>query len=206
MRQRFGYALRGVIVVGLVLILGRSFLLMGIFLPCRVSSGSMEPTILTGARIFVNRSAYWFRAPGRWDVVVFRCPDVPTEICVKRVAGLPGERVRISNGVLYVNDLPQEAPLGITYGPRSGRELGDSPEYTLGSAEYFVLGDNSSTSEDSRSWNPPGISEESILGHALFVPRGLKNEEFRRARTNIEPMCRIPLESTGAYTELLPGS
>ncbi len=180
MSRTLGEILRVAIGGGLALLLGRVFLLMGLALPCRAASESMEPTLQAGGRILIDRTAFWFRAPQRWQVIVFRCPDSPRELCVKRIAGLPGERVRIHRGQVYVHKKPQPPPIVVRYGPRRGQELGDSPEYTLGPGDYFVLGDNSIVSEDSRTWEPAGIREESILGRVLMRGQesGAARQEF----------------------------
>ena len=162
-----GEVLRIAIAAMLALVLGRTFLVLGLVLPCRVASDSMTPTVLAGGRIVIDRTAFWLRPPRRWEVIVFRSPDLPRELCVKRIAGLPGERVHIANGVVYANGAPQFPPVGVRYGPRSGQELGDSPEYVLGADEYFVLGDNSLVSVDSRAWDPPGVRYGWVLGRGI---------------------------------------
>jgi signal peptidase I len=167
MSRCVGEILRVGIGGALTLMVGRAFCVMGLVLPCRVASESMEPTVRAGDRVVVDRTAFWFRAPRRWEIIVFRCPDMPHELCVKRVAGLPGERLKIREGVVYVNDEEFTPPVQVRYGARSGQEFGDSPEYFLGPSEYFVLGDNPMVSVDSRSWEPPAIKDGWIVGRSL---------------------------------------
>ena len=147
----------------------------------------MEPTIRVGERIVVDRTAFWFRKPQRWEIVVFLCPHQPTELCVKRVAGLPGETVQIRGGLIYANGKPQPSPIGVRYGARSGQEFGDSPEYALGPNEYFVLGDNSGVSEDSRYWEPPAIPANQILGKPVRRDHGAIRTQAATMRTIRNP-------------------
>lgn len=156
----------------LALIVAHAFLVMGLALPLRVAGDSMAPALLPGDRIYVDRSSFWFRGPQRWEVIGFPNPDRPLDMCVKRIAGLPGERVQIKGGKVYTDDQPRTPPFAATYGPRSGQELGLSVEYILGPDEYFVLGDNSLVSVDSRTWEPPGIPANSICGRVIFGRTG----------------------------------
>jgi signal peptidase I len=128
----------------------------------------MEPAIQVGQRLIVDRTAYWFRQPRRWEVIVFQCLHEPGELCVKRVAGLPGERVQIRDGQVVIDGQPQSAPDNLRYGPRAGQELGESAEYTLGPGEFFVLGDNSRVSVDSRVWAEPALPSAAITGRAVL--------------------------------------
>lgn len=79
------------------------------YINARVPSGSMEQTIMTGDRVFGNRLAYKNKEPERFDIVIFKYPDDPSQLFVKRVIGLPGETVNIVDGKVYIND--SEEPL-----------------------------------------------------------------------------------------------
>lgn len=114
---------------------------------------AMRPSLDDGDRILVYKWAYSRRAPRRWDVVVFTPPEDEGKRYVKRIVGLPGERLAIRNDTLCVNgepiDLPEE--LG------GARYYGIDNEYGPGAEEsYFVIGDNSRVSKDSRAlgWVP----------------------------------------------------
>lgn len=167
--RAIGEVLQILIGAALAVLAARTFLVLGLILPCRVTSDSMEPTIQVGQRLIVDRTAYWFRQPHRWEVIVFRCLHEPGDLCVKRVAGLPGERVQIRDSQVFIDGQPQPAPQNVRYGPRAGQEFGDSPEYTLGPGEFFVLGDNSLVSEDSRVWTQPALPEAAITGRAMLL-------------------------------------
>jgi signal peptidase I len=146
------------------------FILLGMVPSCRIASGSMEPTLVAGQRIFVNQTAFWFRRPQRWEIVVFRSPTDGQKILVKRVAGLPGETIEIRGGKVVADGKALQSPVATadySVGPESPYEA--SHAYKLADDEYFLLGDNPEISEDSRSWNPPGIPLELIVGSPLFV-------------------------------------
>ena len=130
----------------------------------QVPSGSMEPTIMTGSRMLGFRLSYMFSSPKQGDIIIFKYPDDPSQIFVKRVIGLPGDKVEIIGGVTYVNGEPlqedylKETPLVKDFGPY------DVPEDC-----YFVLGDNRNNSRDSRYWTNTFVPRNSILGKAVLV-------------------------------------
>ncbi len=178
------------------------------FEPFSIPSGSMEPTLhgdakfLKGDRVAVNKLAYGPRVPfcnirlldmgdpARWDIVVFITPeeDAAHKVLIKRVAGLPGERVIISDGQLHVNGQPVPFPADLPAGMRYTNELEElerggrlymsrehmrygvlpEDEYCLiPEGHYFMLGDNSARSRDGRyfGWVP----EENIVGRAFCI-------------------------------------
>jgi signal peptidase I len=104
--------------------------------PFIVSGPSMEPTFNNGDYLIVDELSYRFENPKIGDVIVFRYPLDPTKFFIKRIEGLPGDKVNV---------------------------LGN--EVTLGPDEYYVLGDNSPQSSDSRIWGP--VSKNLIVGKAL---------------------------------------
>ncbi len=138
------------------------------FEPFRIPSGSMEPTLLIGDKILVNKFIFGmripftfkkffiFRKPARGDIVVFRFPDGEGKDIVKRVVGLPGERIKISDdGHILVSGTPVTSPPFIanntyynhsTYGPYATIH-----EVTVPEDSYFLLGDNSRHSRDGRA-------------------------------------------------------
>jgi signal peptidase I len=122
-------------------------------------------------RFFCNRT----RAPERWDAIVFRHPEDTALIYAKRLVGLPGEKVEIRDGAVWVNGERQSPPARL--GPiryTSGFVFGDEPpppfERQLGPDEFFVLGDNTERSSDSRVWGP--VPRENIIGvaDAIYWP------------------------------------
>lgn len=125
---------------------------------------SMESTLYNGQRVLINRFSFILSNPEAGDVVVF-LPNgnENTHYYVKRVVAVPGDNVKIENGVLYVNGTPSEwvnvkiVDAGIA-----------ENEFHMGSGEYFCLGDNPNNSEDSRSANIGPVKEADIIGEVWF--------------------------------------
>jgi len=183
--------------------------------PYRIPSGSMFPTLLIGDHLFVNKFVYGikvpfsdlrlpgFREPERGDVVVFtvaklggqtfpadRRPDLPREEFVKRIVGLPGDRIELHHDVVYINGEPvEERPLPEDFEDDAGRMLHQN-EVTLGKhtfrilddpyvklpppdpivvepGRYLMLGDNRDHSKDSRVWGTVRLAE--IKGPAFVL-------------------------------------
>ena len=184
----------------LAVLLLRSFLVE----PFRIPSNSMMPTLLTGDFILVNKFSYGIRLPvlnskvismgepERGDVVVFRYPKDPSVDYIKRVVGLPGDKVGYYNKIVYINGEPTgQVPAGVYIGVGSGismsgaserqEQLGDAShdilvmprtpglegEYLVGEDEYFVMGDNRDNSNDSRYWG--AVPESNLVGKAFRV-------------------------------------
>lgn len=151
-------------VLVIVLSVGVALFLNGfVIVNARVTSGSMENTIMTKDRVLGLRFSYWFSDPERGDIVIFKYPDDETKNYIKRIIGLPGDTVEIVEGQVYINgeqlDEPYlwETPKG-SFGP-----------YEVPAGHYFMLGDNRNISRDSRYWNNKYVSEEQILGKAYWV-------------------------------------
>jgi signal peptidase I len=126
----------------------------------RVEGFSMEPNFHDGQFLLVTKIEYMLHSPERGDVIVFRFPNQPSRDFIKRIIGLPGDRIDIRNGQVLVNNesLPESYPLNAgsyTYGP-----------VTVGAEEYFVLGDNRNNSSDSHSWGM--LPTKNIIGKAWF--------------------------------------
>lgn len=130
---------------------------------------SMEPSLYNGQKVLVNRLVYKFSAPKKDDVIVF-LPGGNQNIhyYVKRVVAVPGQRVQIIDGMLYVDGIPEESE---AYDKMGDAGIAES-EILLGEDEYFVLGDNRNSSEDSRSGNIGPVSRDSIYGKAWFHMSG----------------------------------
>lgn len=127
---------------------------------------SMEPGLYNGQEILINHFLYKIVSPKRGDVIVF-LPNgnQNTHYYVKRVVGLPGETVQIKDERLYINGVLAEEDEG--YDKMADAGITEN-EITLGSDEYFVLGDNWNNSEDSRSGNIGPIKRDNIVGKAWF--------------------------------------
>ncbi|MCD8082276.1 MAG: signal peptidase I [Clostridiales bacterium] len=121
-----------------------------------VNGQSMQPLLNSGDVVLMNRFVYDFGTPDRMDVIVFQREDGKTNI--KRVIGLPGDVVRIADGTVYVN----EEPLAEA-GTVSLAGLAERP-VELGAGEYFLLGDNRESSEDSRFANVGNVTKNQIIG------------------------------------------
>lgn len=129
-----------------------------------VPTGSMENTIMAGDRVVALRLSYLFSEPERGDVAIFKYPDDPEQkiLYVKRVIGLPGDRVEVKDGGVYINgELLEEDYI---------REItnGDYGPYEVPEGCYFMMGDNRNNSLDSRFWENKFVEEDAILGKVLF--------------------------------------
>ncbi len=124
----------------------------------RIEGDSMEPNFHNGQFLLVNKINYLFGQPERGDVIIFRYPQNEKKNFIKRVIGLPGEKVEIRAGKVFVNNVrvPEPYPFHIAaydWGP-----------VTVGSDEYFVLGDNRPASSDSHAWGM--VPARNLIGQA----------------------------------------
>ncbi len=132
----------------------------------RIIGQSMEPTLNNGDTVFVNKIAYWFRGPQRYDLIAFKQrEDGEDYYNVKRVIGLPGETVTIQGGYVFIDGV---ALTGLPFDEKIATEGLALEGVTLSDGEYFVLGDNVNNSEDSRFANMGNILENEILGRIRY--------------------------------------
>ena len=124
----------------------------------RIEGFSMEPNFHDGQHLFVNRLTYWWHPPERGDVIVFVPPNNTTRDFIKRVIGLPGDRIEIVNGRVSVNNQPLDEPYPLNPASYSAGPL------TVPPGEYLVLGDNRNNSSDSHSWGT--VAGDKIIGKA----------------------------------------
>lgn len=126
----------------------------------RVDGASMEPTLQSGEFVIVNKLAYLFGEPKTGDVIVFHFPRDPDQEYIKRIIGLPGDRVEIKNGEVYVNDRVLDEDY-----------IAASPVYEdileVPGDSLIVLGDNRNNSSDSHNWGP--VPLDYVIGKAMFV-------------------------------------
>ncbi len=138
--------------------------------PFIVSGSSMEPNFYSGEYLVINELSYHFEKPQRGDIIVFKYPKDNSEYFIKRIIGLPGEQVRISdNHVIIINkQYPKGLLLDESYLPNSAQTLsvGNNTSAVLGADEYFVLGDNRLASSDSRFWGP--VPSKDIIGKVFI--------------------------------------
>ena len=192
-----------------------------LFQPFTISSGSMMPTLLVGDYLFVNKFSFGYSRyslpfspnlfsgrifgsdPDRGDVVVFRYPPNPDIDYIKRVIGLPGDRVQVRNGILYLNDEPvprtadgtftsdyrrdpgrdipvfrETLPDGVSYDTLD--ELRNGPgdntrEFIVPEDHYFMMGDNRDNSLDSR-FDVGFVPAENLIGRASLIFFSLGND------------------------------
>ena len=183
----------------IIALLIRTFLFQPFFIP----SSSMEPGLLVGDRIFASKYDYGYsrhsfpfslplingrifeHSPKRGDVVIFKPPHTRNDY-IKRLIGLPGDRVKLVDGIVYINSNPIEREFvrtddkgvaiyretmvnGVNY---EIRDLGDKPqdnieEFIVPENHYFFMGDNRDNSNDSRFWGP--VSTERIIAKAQII-------------------------------------
>lgn len=128
-----------------------------------VPSGSMEPAIPSGSMVLGNRLAYRNEEPAAGDVVIFRHPEAGGCWLIKRVVAVPGQSFSIRGGQVYIDGLP----LSEAYVQEFSAD--DYPDTVIPEGCYFVMGDNRTSSADSRAWNAPFVRREDIIARALFV-------------------------------------
>jgi signal peptidase I len=136
-----------------------------LYQPVKVEGTSMMPTLDDQERIFINKFVYRFHfsSVDRGDTVVFWFPGDPSKSYIKRVIGVPGDRVEVDHGTVIVNG----QALVEQYVPSEFRDDNSMPAKTIPQDQYFVLGDHRSSSNDSRSWGM--VPRRYIYGKAVFI-------------------------------------
>jgi signal peptidase I len=136
-----------------------------LYQPVKVEGTSMMPALDDQERIFINKFVYrlHFGDVGAGDMVVFWYPGDPSKSYIKRVIGVPGDKVEVAQGTVIVNG----TPLDESYVPPEYRDQVSMPLTIVPNGEYFVLGDHRSSSNDSRSWGM--VPRSYIYGKAVFV-------------------------------------
>jgi len=148
--------IRVIVLAVVIAIVINSFVIIN----AKVDSGSMENTMMTDSRAFGLRFSYWFSDPERFDIVVFKFPDDESQKFVKRIIGLPGETVQITDGKVYIDG--SETPLDDSFVKET--PTGDYGPFVVPKGSYFMMGDNRNNSNDSRMWVNKYVSEDKILG------------------------------------------
>ncbi len=165
-----------IIVAFLLAMVIRTFIVQAFKIP----TGSMRPTLLEGDLILVNKFIYGAKVPftelclsalsglKRGDVIVFVYPEDRKKNFIKRLVGFPGEAVEIKNGTIYINDKPLlELVFSQRYYYNRGDLAGEGQKIIIPKDSYFVLGDNSASSKDSRYWG--FVPRKNIIGQALLI-------------------------------------
>ncbi|GHU76901.1 signal peptidase I [Clostridia bacterium] len=130
-----------------------------------VPTGSMEDTIMVGDRVIAFRGSYLFDEPKRYDIVVFRPPDEEEVLYVKRIIGLPGDKIDVRDGRVYINDSAE--PIADKY-IREAQHIEEEQVFNVPEGHYFMMGDNRNHSNDSRRWHQPYVAKNKILGKVVF--------------------------------------
>jgi signal peptidase I len=127
----------------------------------------MEPNFYDHEYLIIDELSYRFKEPSRGDVIVFKYPNNPKEYFLKRIIGLPGERVKVSGGqvAIYNDNHPEGVVLEESY-LDSGLLTEGEKIITLENDQYFVMGDNRQNSFDSRRFGP--VDESLIVGRTWF--------------------------------------
>jgi signal peptidase I len=138
-------------------------IIMFLYQPVIVEGTSMLPRLENDDRLFINKFIYHFESIERGDVVVFHYPPDPSKSYIKRVIALPGDRLWIDRGQVYVNG----KPIAENYVPNRYRDFKSYPEIVLPPNEYFVLGDHRNIASDSRDFGP--VDRSYIYGKAVLI-------------------------------------
>ncbi|MGQ9705716.1 MAG: signal peptidase I [bacterium] len=172
--------IKGIIIIVLLVVIIRVYFVEAFQIP----SGSMKDTLLVGDLLLTNKLIYRFTEPKRGDIIIFKYPHQDNTInpyktlkqwigdltgrplinrknLIKRVIGLPGEKLEIKDGVVYINGKPLKEPY-LKFKPE-----GNFGPYKIPSDNYFLMGDNRNESSDSRYWGT--LNRKFIIGKALFI-------------------------------------
>jgi len=140
-----------------------AFIIIFLYQPVRVEGTSMLPVLEDQDRLFINKIAYRVGDIHPGDVVVFQYPHDHTKSYIKRVIALPGDRLRIDRGVVWLNGVPQTEG----YVPEEYRDSRSMAEMVVPRDAYFMMGDHRSISSDSREFGP--VERGLVYGKAVFV-------------------------------------
>lgn len=157
----FIWDLLKVVVVSLLIILPVRYWLIQ---PFYVKGASMEPTFYDHEYLIINEIVYQVGTPHRGDVIVFKYPKDPSQYFIKRVIGLPGERVEVADNHVYIYPANSSTKFILDESPYLASTVNTvgNNTWTLGANEYFVVGDNRNFSLDSRSFGP--VDKDLIIG------------------------------------------
>jgi signal peptidase I len=134
-----------------------------LYQPVRVEGTSMLPRLEDRDRLFINKFVYHISSIERGDIVVFRYPRDPQKSYIKRVIALPGDRLSIDHGQVFLNGRLLLEP----YVPVDYRDTRSMAEITVPDGYYFMMGDHRSISSDSREFGP--VARDLVYGKAVFV-------------------------------------
>ncbi|TSC74265.1 MAG: signal peptidase I [Parcubacteria group bacterium Gr01-1014_44] len=161
----FFWELIKVVLISLAIVIPVRYFL---FQPFFVKGASMEPTFNDGDYVLIDEVSYRFRDPQRGEVVIFRSPQDRSQFFIKRVIGLPGEKIQISNNkITLFNQQNQKGfVLDESFYLDPGAPTMGNLQDTMNENNFFVLGDNRSHSSDSRLWG--AVDRKLITGRVMF--------------------------------------
>ena len=134
----------------------------------KIPTGSMRPTLIEGDRILVNKFIYWFREPQRGEVVVFKYPEDPKLAFIKRFIAAENEDAAIENGRIIVNgQTVEEQEIASRFYYNRGPFARVDQTTQVPPESFFVLGDNSANSRDSRYWG--FVPRKNLIGKAMVI-------------------------------------
>ena len=160
------------IVIMVALVIAMTILLrLFVFIPYEIPSGSMEDTIRTGDMVFSEKISYYMRSPEYGDIVTFKDPEVAGRVLIKRVIATEGQVVDLVDGKVYVDGVALDEPY-TGYRPsyplyRTANGVEVSFPYTVPEDEIWVMGDNRTSSQDSRYFGSVKLS--SVTGRAALI-------------------------------------
>lgn len=156
----------------------------------KIPSGSMVPTLLVGDQILVDKLVYRFREPKRGDIMVFKYPEDPSRDFIKRLIGLPGEKLEVKNRIVFINGEPLDEKVYAYHEfpddflPIARRD--NFGPVVVPEGSYFMMGDNRENSADSRWWG--FLDRNKVVGRAFMtywsrdianvLPFGMRWERF----------------------------
>ena len=133
----------------------------------KIPTGSMINTLNIGNHIMVNKFIYYFTEPKRGDIIVFVYPVNPKKDFIKRLVGLPGETIQIKDGSVFINGEELKTPQTIAERYYYNEGMYGEGMIEIPDNAYFVMGDNTRNSKDSRFWG--FVPKKNLLGKAFFV-------------------------------------
>jgi signal peptidase I len=143
----------------------------------KVNGTSMLPTLQDGEQILAEKVTIKINALNRGEIIIFEHPQKPGVLLVKRVIGLPGERIKIFEGNVYINDMILDEDY-LPYGTQTPalNFLGENKTFQIPQNSYMLMGDNRKASSDSRDWGP--VNSSTIVGRAVLIYYPLSNFRF----------------------------
>lgn len=159
----FFWEVAKIVILALVIVIPIRYF---VFQPFIVKGLSMTPAFHDGDYLIIDQISYRFKTPQRGEVIVFKYPRDPSQRFIKRIVGLPQEKVELRNGQIIITDKFGETTVLDESNYLLSQGWLEEMEVNLGEGEYFILGDNRAHSFDSRRWGP--LSKEYIVGRVLL--------------------------------------